>query len=524
LGGDLRPYTWEELVYALNIVLADTQRCFLLIIDGLDEFEGKSDEVAELAIDLSRRPNVKVCAASRPWPVFEDKFDERPMLKIEDLTRRDIVKYISGKFKSSRPFSKLQRINPANGHRLVEEVARRAKGVFLWVYVVVQSLLEGLTDGDTARELEERLSELPIELEELFDKIIRHLNPRYRKQASEMFQFVRGAPEDASLMAMVYSQASLDEALATPIEPLSDEDFAVHSETMRRRIYSRCKCLLEVEKNAGRQAKVTWLHRTAREYLTQPSVWKTIELESPCYQLRRALAVSLLQLAKGIEPDTIDPSGTKFREALVRSVIYAAELPEWSSEDKIAFIDEAEKTGRHIYNRITAITGRVGLHAHESWLSAAGSIIIPHEIMHALSRCRRPANMLELAMAAGYNWYIPIGLQTGGSLLQERVNGRYLLIAAVEYRAWPLVSLLLKNNANPNYYQAGDSAWTILLRSTQAWTVNRQGCDGDHPYLVALELFLDHEADPRVNVAGVSVSSVINQACTTMQQDRYKLA
>jgi hypothetical protein len=51
-------------------------------------------------------------------------------------------------------------------------------------------LLNGLRDGDSIDDLWSRLSVLPSDLEDLFKKILDHLNPEYFVQACELFQLV----------------------------------------------------------------------------------------------------------------------------------------------------------------------------------------------------------------------------------------------------------------------------------------------------------------------------------------------
>lgn len=109
LGEDKEPFTWDELELALELILSDQARYFLLFIDGLDEFEGNKHELADYVLYLSTKRNVKICTASRPWVEFQSKFGGRPSLLMEKLTRLDIINYIDGRFGTSREFEDLQR-------------------------------------------------------------------------------------------------------------------------------------------------------------------------------------------------------------------------------------------------------------------------------------------------------------------------------------------------------------------------------------------------------------------------------
>lgn len=51
---------------------------------------------------------------------------------------------------------------------LIADIGERAQGVFLWVYLNVRSLRDGLVNGDDLSMLQTRLHSLPTDLEEYF--------------------------------------------------------------------------------------------------------------------------------------------------------------------------------------------------------------------------------------------------------------------------------------------------------------------------------------------------------------------
>jgi hypothetical protein len=74
-----------------------------------------------------------------------------------------------------------------------------AKGVFLWVFLVVRSLLEGLTNADRIVDLQ-RLKDLPTDLNEYFQRILYTVDEMYRQQTVLMFQVTLRAHETLPLM------------------------------------------------------------------------------------------------------------------------------------------------------------------------------------------------------------------------------------------------------------------------------------------------------------------------------------
>lgn len=131
-------------------MVSDSSKAFFFLIDGLDEFDSDCDELAEFLLETtSNKLNVKLCLASRPWLVFEDAFRLQPSLRMEDLTIHDIRLFVLGTLDQSPMYVGLRRHNRKDAKGLTEAVTKMASGVFLWVRLVVKSLLDGLRDGDT---------------------------------------------------------------------------------------------------------------------------------------------------------------------------------------------------------------------------------------------------------------------------------------------------------------------------------------------------------------------------------------
>lgn len=179
-------------------------------------------------------------------------------------------------------------------------MTKKSDGVFLWVRLVVKSLLEGLRDGDTLEDLQARLLLLPQDLEALFKKILDDLDPAYVEVASQFLQIVRAshvsqnevilAAKDhlpskndprqyeldnrSSLTLLTLSFAKEDSERAFLKEfskPLKGGQKLYRAETTRRRVASRCKGLLEVSnsKKDGPDAKVQYLHELSETFCTK---------------------------------------------------------------------------------------------------------------------------------------------------------------------------------------------------------------------------------------------------------------
>lgn len=267
----LKEYELRDMLQRLLSELASTS-CVCLFIDGLDEFEGKQDELVLFLKQLMAKTPIKMCVSSRPWPVFEDAFQNKPSLRVEDLTYHDIKSFDTSNFQSDANFSRLKTREPQFAGELVDEIVWKASGVFLWVQLVVSSLLDGMRSEDRVADLRRRLDSLPPDIEDLYDKILDDLDPFYFEHAAQYFQMMKawGGPPPALLVA--FADESIEFILELPLQNQLPEDLEIRIETMQRRVNSRCKGLLEVFKGAGSrlgsyQVLVQYLHRTVKDYI-----------------------------------------------------------------------------------------------------------------------------------------------------------------------------------------------------------------------------------------------------------------
>lgn len=198
-------WSLRKLITAFEALIE--QRLFLVnicfTIDGLDEFEGDHEELEVLTAlfettSSSTMSTVKVCFSSRPWVIFEDWFSSGPHLRLHNLTCHDIELFISGKLNENGRFQRLATREPKMAPTLIREIVDSARDVFLWVHLVVRSLLQGLKNHDDIAIPQSRLRLLPKELEPLYSHLPSLIEPCYMLWASKALQIVRLSLEYAS--------------------------------------------------------------------------------------------------------------------------------------------------------------------------------------------------------------------------------------------------------------------------------------------------------------------------------------
>jgi hypothetical protein len=130
----------------------------LLLVDGLDEYDGDHWNLATLFKDISSLPNAKIRVSSRPLLVFDKAFKGFPTLRLEDLTYSDINFYVTDKLGGNQLMRDLRHIEgDEETDEILTEIVQKSNGVFLWVEIVVKSLIAGLTNEDSLLVLRSRV-------------------------------------------------------------------------------------------------------------------------------------------------------------------------------------------------------------------------------------------------------------------------------------------------------------------------------------------------------------------------------
>ncbi|CZR67736.1 uncharacterized protein PAC_17635 [Phialocephala subalpina] len=279
---------------------------------SLDELMTHRDLINTLK-SLATSSDVKLCLSSRPWTQFKDAFGEDPqtVLKLEDLTSQDIRRYVSDKFREHEQYQKLEAIDPSYTE-LVGEVVQKAQGVFLWVFLVVRDLLEGITYNDSIRTMRTRLENLPEDLEGFFRHILQAVPKIYWRQTARAFQVALS--RNYPLLLMTYAcldDVEEDHDLSYQRhKSFSNAEIRLKTDMMQCRLDGRTRGLLEVHRSPDPQMffqhKVDFLHRTVRDFLLQsPDIHAVIsqshEDERQTWMLLCHATIFMLKLAPSVQ-------------------------------------------------------------------------------------------------------------------------------------------------------------------------------------------------------------------------------
>ena len=164
-----------------------------LIVDAMDESDdGERTDVVKFLRDLCAAEGpciVKVFVASRPiGELSGHSTRNQKVIRLQDVNRSDILRFTAS-FLDSPELD----LPPDVAHLATEYIAENAQGVFVWVHLVREELLEYASDGYTKNQIFEFLKCLPTELEGIYKRILMRLERgrgRNVEDGQKMLQYV----------------------------------------------------------------------------------------------------------------------------------------------------------------------------------------------------------------------------------------------------------------------------------------------------------------------------------------------
>ncbi|KAJ5365727.1 hypothetical protein N7517_008613 [Penicillium concentricum] len=298
--------SWDlpELTAALNSFLDYAGRGgkVCLFIDGLDEFAGDHQQIVEFFKDcVASYSHVKICLSSRPLFTFRAAFGTNPNLELHELTRRDMLHFAQDHLNGDPLIIQVLTKDEEAASKLIKSIVTAADGVFLWVLLVVQSLLRRGNYQDVWQ-MHEYLGQHPTDLDDLFTYFL--FDSASNNQtliASRLFQLIHARQEacyatrheDAASMSL-WEFALADQfeeivgQIPKDVQQASEKDIIRICEVTKTRLSRECAGLIVthssglstgmLRRNTPSPAeqlgysKVSYVHRTVKDFLSLPHV------------------------------------------------------------------------------------------------------------------------------------------------------------------------------------------------------------------------------------------------------------
>lgn len=355
-------HTQELKDFLVSTSFEERKRPLFLVIDALDECdELHLEEVAEFLRDLvqvspSNSSAIKVCLSGRYHPVIhvEDGLE----IHLDKHNKSDIVLYIERWLKPNDATPGLR--------RLATEVVTRASGVFLWVVLVVKTLVKARDEGETIHRMLQIVLDLPKQLNDLIRQLMKAITDDHQEDALRIMQWVLFSQRAMSTTELRFALEVGRASKFKRHEQLTSSPTFVSSDSqMEKLIRSRTKGLVETKLfDAGSQnlqgglvvhvdhvQTVQFIHGSVKEFLLHHEGFAILDkslAESPVAASHRHLAASCVHYLGSEEFSELpiitaeaDPAGSRKATAEEISLYNSFPLLEYSVDSVFDHIASA---------------------------------------------------------------------------------------------------------------------------------------------------------------------------------------
>lgn len=455
----------------------DLKFCFF--VDGVDKYDGEDyTHIIGVLKTLNASASIKMCLSSRPWNIFIATFgantDQR--LLLEDHNGDDIQRYIKHRFETDESFATLQSRDTRSSD-LVDQIIHNTQGVF--VRIVVNNLLRGLSNGDNLSDLQKRLERFPTTLTAYFQHTFDRIDDFYREETSEILLICLEGMQPLSVLSLwFYEQERVtpDYALRAKANSLSKADVIAVFENIHKRINARGQDLLVIETNSFESVHlmytVRFSHRTVRDFLLEPDMLKKLtSWKSTDFDARASLCKATLATLKSVSSSIDINNSTDADRCVSHFFTYAHLIEQDGGTIDDVLIDEFERviySFRNLekhdtpFQRLVAYSTRA-LDPWARWidqhdLSAVG-------LMSTVFGSRFDKDMMNsffaLTVEANMKRYVENKLATKPHLIKSSFSQRPILDCALRPTPFSMpwrtgkidpdmIRLLLLQGANPN--------------------------------------------------------------------------
>ena len=399
-------------------------------------------------------------------------------MTLQDYTKNDIRNYVYDTLYQDTQFTKLAE-QDKQAEELRDQITEKANGVFLWVFLVVRSLLSGLTDGNSFTELQQRVNDFPEALEDYFKLILSNIEPFYRAQTAHIFLTAIQATRPQSIVVYAF----LEDVIRDPdfalgdVQFITDDRIILMLEEQRKYLNARCKDLLEISVTHNEHLstpyfllyKVDFLHRTVRDFLHTSNVYDDLKRKAASsFDARKALyRVHLAQIKAG-SPYPLVEQASNDEDALLAEAIYDAyDIETHHGVSEIAHLEDLDRVMSEIDPDIT----RFQCH-WANWFFRRQDSYTPLVVHFVVE------SFLPIAVEARLHKYVTHKLEENPTTLFEK-RSQPLLLHALKKSEWAkgwfpisesffdvdMVRLLLDHGANPNerVVESSITVWNSFL-------------------------------------------------------------
>jgi hypothetical protein len=224
------------------------RRRLFFIVDALDESHDRDRRaVVEFLWSLldtaSDKCVVKVFLATRPINEVSQNLTLRcRKILLQDQNKNDIITYVR-RILGSTQVNCDQRLR----ERVVEYIVENADGVFVWVRLIAEELLDLISQGESPQQVYKTLESLPTDLEGLYEHMLNSLkrDTNAIQESVRILQFCLFSHGSITLAEMCDALAIASEGSISWVEN--------RPQNMKNKLIHRTSSFLEIKHNTTTQ-------------------------------------------------------------------------------------------------------------------------------------------------------------------------------------------------------------------------------------------------------------------------------
>ena len=490
-----QPWAQKALQQALRhiVMRSPIYARVVLFIDGLDECDGSHADQLEFLKDLvetskASKLSIKMCIASRAEVDIRLRLSTYPSLAIHRFTESDIASYVTRRLKKAWELmaSQPDGTTATFDQELVDNVVRKAEGVFLWVNLVVTQLVMAIEAEAEASDLHRLVARLPEGLKQLYQSIVAKIPQDRLHDTINLLQLTASTNAHEGLAPDLGADTlwRMCNAMKEPSTAISEKAYfeggfrgdeapgqKEQCAAMKRRIQSSCRGLVHCDDIPNLcEADVTFLHRTCVEYVLNTEVFDQMVAKADRNLIRNP-EVSIMAMA--LRLIKMDPlSRSPFLEM---SLEHASRMVRTSWKVEYIFFLRAGYAERLTGSAQTLFVDefdRVCRLLRQEWASLFYAPFISE------LQLDWHTDVLCLAVSYGLTLYVSQAIEKGGQKLLQRA-GRPLLFYAFEVLYQDpseIAQILLENGADPNQTFGLRTPWSYALLNLPTPLFLRKWC------------------------------------------------
>jgi hypothetical protein len=506
--------TWhvQDLEYALSTIFSQQQQELdvLLFLDALDEYSGPPEMIAEFVQSLVQtttdsKTKLKVLFSSRPWDAFVASFGRCPGFKMHEQTEGDMRVFVLDQLNAIPTAT--PSLSPSNAsvdspsRDIVSTIVDRAEGVFLWVKLVTESLVEAGPNATTLQ-LERLLQALPDGLEELYERTIERIPGSSRLEVFVVIEIVNRTLEPMTVLGVVLAAScALGKTFQDCVDAIRKRLSGMDFQQEALRLKNLCGGLIDAGHSSA-DSTIQFMHQTVKDFVNRPGFEHRMLgcSHAPLYQNGFSFLfkyeLAMLHIAQSSLQDHLPPGiprrqATEGKERELNILYY---MP------RLARLAEST-TGSNQETFLDSI-------GDSSIRSLFGSLDMNSQFLRDFFPYRSivPDSVLSFAVYGDLLLYMRQKLHNSADISKDSPRNSLLHIAVEtlislgsRQYASGMIELLLNSRANIHHILGGESPFQHLMTTIQGHMFSNRHDDWSR-LSKAVEIFLKHGQDANVDI------------------------